>query len=307
MNNLKAANSISIDDLNRLLKTGRGPLLLDTLPQSRYQQKHLPSAENTCVFEMNFLEQVANISTDKNRSIVIYGVNEQTHDAKIAAEKLLRDEYTQVSVLTGGLAAWQSAGYPLEGDSKTMAVPQPAMLADGTYQVDTEASVIEWAGRNPNSTHWGTLRLSSGDIQIEAGQIRGNFTIKMNSIQNVNLAEDELQPVLESHLKSDDFFFVKLFPEAGFEMVATPTAEAQSVSVPNYEVTGQLQLCGVSAEQTFSATIVPTDDGHITAEAHFDFDRTRWGVIYGSTRFFEYLGMHLVFDQISLQLRILTK
>ena len=116
MNNLKTANSISIDDLNRLLITGRGPLLLDTLPQSRYQQKHLPDAENTCVFEMNFLEQVANISTDKNRSIVIYGVNEQTHDAKIAAEKLLRDEYTQVSVLTGGLAAWQSAVWPAADD-----------------------------------------------------------------------------------------------------------------------------------------------------------------------------------------------
>jgi hypothetical protein len=34
--------------------------------------------------------------------------------------------------------------------------------------------------------------------------------------------------------------------------------------------------------------------------AHFDFDRTRWNVIYGSSRFFEHLGMHLVFDLISI-------
>jgi len=37
---------------------------------------------------------------------------------------------------------------------------------------------------------------------------------------------------------------------------------------------------------------------------HFDMDRTRWGVIYGSSRFFEHLGMHLVFDLISFQIRL---
>lgn len=41
--------------------------------------------------------------------------------------------------------------------------------------------------------------------------------------------------------------------------------------------------------------------------AHFEFNRTRWGVIYGSSRFFRHLGMHLVFDLISLQLRIVTE
>jgi hypothetical protein len=35
-------------------------------------------------------------------------------------------------------------------------------------------------------------------------------------------------------------------------------------------------------------------------------DRTRWNVIYGSTRFFEYLGMHKVFDLISFQIRIVS-
>ena len=66
-------------------------------------------------------------------------------------------------------------------------------------------------------------------------------------------------------------------------------------------------LRGISAEQSFPATIVPTEEGRIAAEAHFDIDRTRWGAIYGSAKFFEHLGMHLVFDQISLQLRIITR
>jgi hypothetical protein len=43
----------------------------------------------------------------------------------------------------------------------------------------------------------------------------------------------------------------------------------------------------------------------MTIEAHFDIDRTRWKVIYGSARFFEHLGMHLVFDPISIQIYLM--
>jgi len=39
----------------------------------------------------------------------------------------------------------------------------------------------------------------------------------------------------------------------------------------------------------------------------FDIDRTRWNVIYGSSRFFEHLGMHLMFDPISIQIRIVAR
>jgi hypothetical protein len=67
---------------------------------------------------------------------------------------------------------------------------------------------------------------------------------------------------------------------------------------------GILELRGVTAEQTFLATITPGEAGEMLAEAHFDIDRTRWRVIYGSARFFEHLGMHLVFDLITVELRI---
>ena len=307
MKEIKRANTISTDQLNSLLTSDSSFLLLDSLPHARYQKKHLPNAVNVCVFEVDFFDQLAEITQDKDQEIVVYGVSEKTYDAIMAAEKLLRGGYLRVSILTGGLAAWQAAGYLLEGDSVDEVEPQIGHLADGSYPIDVEASVIEWAGRNSNSTHWGILRLSSGEVRSDAGKITGNFTIDMHSIENVNLAGDELKPVLENHLKSDDFFFIKHFPETSFEMTARLTSFVQPVSSPNYEVTGRLKLCGISAEQNFPATIVSTEDGKIVAEAHFDIDRTRWGVIYGSTSFFEYLGMHLVFDLVSVQLRIMTK
>ena len=57
----------------------------------------------------------------------------------------------------------------------------------------------------------------------------------------------------------------------------------------------------------FLATVTPLADGAVTTEAHFDLDRTKWNVIYGSSRFFKRLGMHLVFDLVSIQMRILAK
>ena len=90
-------------------------------------------------------------------------------------------------------------------------------------------------------------------------------------------------------------------------MNARQTDPKLPVSAPNYQVSGEFTLCGVSAEQNFPATITGKKDGSLAIEAHFDLDRTRWGVIYGSTRYFEHLGMHLVFDVISIQVRVVTQ
>ena len=129
----------------------------------------------------------------------------------------------------------------------------------------------------------------------------------MNSIKNINLEGDELQPVLVSHLKSEDFFLVKAFPTAKFIISGGRLAEEPHLSSPNYEIDGTLDLRGVKADLSFPTTIASIDDNGLIAEAHFDVDRTRWNIIYGSTRFFERLGMHLVFDLISFQVKIVAK
>ena len=83
------------------------------------------------------------------------------------------------------------------------------VLDDGTYHIDTDQSTIEWAGRNPNTKHFGTIGISNGQVSISNNNITGVIEINMNSIENFSLKGDELQPVLISHLNSDDFFFTK--------------------------------------------------------------------------------------------------
>ena len=135
----------------------------------------------------------------------------------------------------------------------------------------------------------------------------GSFSVDMQSIRNLDLEGDELQPVLEAHLKSDDFWFSSLFPEAQFNLSEAVPLKDQTLTLPNYELHGTLKLRGVSRPFSFPASFSNLDDGRIALEAHFDLDRTLWGAIYGSTRFFEHLGYHLVFDMVSIELRLLLQ
>lgn len=284
-------------------------VLIDTLTNDHYRKVHLPGAKNGCVFEVTFLDQMRDISSDETTEIVLYGASARSMDTLMAAEKLKRVGYGQIHILKGGIDAWRSAGLPLEGEAPD-APDDPEtqlMLADGAYTVDTEQSLVEWAGRNPNTKHFGTIGISNGEIIVKAGVITGSFEMDMTSIKNMSLKGDELQPVLISHLESDDFFFVEYFPTAKFTIYSAEPVKEPFLTSPNYEMKGTLELRGIKADQHFLATVIKTPENELLAEAHFDIDRTRWNIIYGSTRFFEHLGMHIIFDLLSLQVKIVAR
>ena len=288
-----------------------GPLILiDTLPKEIFDRRSIPGAQNACVYEVTFPQQVEAIVPDKDKRIILYGSSEASRDAGTGAEKLLRLGYTNVFALRGGVAAWIDAGYPLRGEE--VIPPERSVLdqfrvEEGVHRVDPEKSVIFWTGRNANGKHVGTLKLSKGEVRLEKNSIEGSFEIDMASIKNMDLEGDPLQPVLISHLMSDDFFFVKLFPKAVFSLrSASPTA-SPALSLPNFLAEGTLELRGVRADLTFPVTVGRLSDGFFSAEAHFDIDRTRWNILYGSSRFFEHLGMHLVYDLISIEIKLVGR
>jgi rhodanese-related sulfurtransferase len=284
-------------------------VLIDALTDDHFEKVHIPGAKNACVFEVVFLNKVEGIISDRKKEIIVYGSSSKSMDAVTAAEKLVRANYANVNALAGGLALWREEGYPLEGEHIEVSdfSEQGLRLGNGTYRVRVDTSVIEWAGRNPNRKHFGTVQLAGGDMTVKDGVIGGSFEIDVTSLRNIDLEGDDLQPVLLSHLKSDDFFFVKLFPRAFFSIRSAKPVEEPTLSSPNLEVKGTLELRGIKKEVEFPATASLLPEGAVTVEAHFDFDRTRWGIIYGSSRFFEYLGMHLVFDLISIQLRLILE
>jgi len=308
MNSKINQNAIAASDLNTRLTDRPETILIDLLSQEHFANRHISRAQNACVFQVSFLDDMAAIATDKQSPIIVYGASPNSRDGEAAIEKLNRAGYENIIFLEGGLEAWRRAGYALEGDEPDRHDdPQTRLtLADGQYTVNSDTSQIEWTGRNPNSHHLGTVDIAKGAIDIQDGTIAGTVEIDMNSIHNINLEGDELQPVLEAHLRSDDFFFTKMFPKAVFIVKEAKRIEPGWLTAPNYHIKGRLNLRGVSADLEFDATAALIEDGSLVMEAHFDMDRTRWNVIYGSTRFFEHLGMHKVFDLISIQIRIIA-
>jgi polyisoprenoid-binding protein YceI len=124
----------------------------------------------------------------------------------------------------------------------------------------------------------------------------------MDKIVNLDLRDEEYNRMLITHLKSDDFFDVTRYPHASYTIFRAEPLAGAVPGAANYLVKGSLEVKGVGMELQFPAEIVPQANGQLKARASSDLDRTEWGVIYGSGRYFEKLGMHLVSDIVTVEI-----
>ena len=295
--------------LHEWLSEAKPIVVIDVMVDEHFKAVHLPAAKNFCVYEIVFLENITKSIPDKDQEIVVYGSGEKSLEAQTAAEKLINAGYRKVHVLRGGLKGWKALGYKVEGEDVAVLdrVEQALPLVDGRYVVDTEQSIIHWYGRNKNTIHRGTLNLSAGELIFSNSEPTGAFEIDMTSIKDIDLEGDPLQTQLIAHLKSEDFFFVRMFPKASFTITSAKQIEEVPSSLHNFSVRGVFELRGMKNDIAFPATASSLLNGEAKIEAHFDIDRTRWGVLYGSSKFFEHLGYHLVYNPISLQICLLVR
>ncbi len=73
-------------------------------------EKQIAGTDSTIPF--NETEMLEGRLPDKAQKVLLYC--QSGHMADIAARQLVRDGYTNVWALDGGLTAWQNAGYPVE-------------------------------------------------------------------------------------------------------------------------------------------------------------------------------------------------
>ncbi len=144
-----AIEKISPQAFNQWVVAQKPFILIDTLTSDHFKAIHLPGASHACVFEVNYLDQIAALTTDKHARLVLYGASEKSMDAAVAAEKLEREGFDNLFILDGGIDGWRTAGYPAEGESvDTPPLPERLLaLRDGTYRVDADQSVL------PQSQH----------------------------------------------------------------------------------------------------------------------------------------------------------
>lgn len=305
--NLYDYTRLTTADVVQFIETGEG-VLVDVLVPEHYEARHIPGACNACVYEMVFLQTMSEVAPDKTKPVVLYGAGDKSLDSAAAADKLLRAGYDDIAIFPGGLEEWRENGHALAGEQPDeMEPPHPLVeLEAKQYSLVPMESEIHWTGRNNNGNHFGTIGVKSGQFDA-TGNLAFSIVLDMTSIRNVDLDGDELQSVLEEHLASDDFFFTSLFPEATFTTSQVKMVEDGETTRPNGMLQGNLALRGLNSEIAFPVHIRTLDKGVLIIQGNLDIDRTEWGIIYGSSRFFKHLGYHVVYDFISIDFRLVLK
>ena len=202
------------------------------------------------------------------------------------------------------------AGYRLLGSkgaktTDTLATTTPVVTETQAtrdmYVVDLTASSVGWKGSfvSGAKSHTGTITLKSGEGKFENGTITsGLFVFDMSSIK-----DNDGSAQLETHLKSDDFFNVEMYPESKFELASlAPTAAADT-----FTATGKLTIRDVTKEISFPVVIVVENQNSLKATGVISFNRADFNVKYGSSSFFTGLGDKVIADKIELSLNLITK
>ncbi|MDN3664442.1 YceI family protein [Algibacter miyuki] len=157
-------------------------------------------------------------------------------------------------------------------------------------EVKTESSKVVWKGYKVTGSHEGTIAIQSGSLSFEGDKlVGGNFVIDMTTIISTDM-EGEYKGKLEGHLKSDDFFGVDKHNTATLEFT-----EVKASGKNAYQVSGNLTIKGKTNPETFTMSIYGNK-----ATANLKIDRTKYGVQYGSTSFFEGLKDKAIYDEFDL-------
>jgi polyisoprenoid-binding protein YceI len=292
---------MNADALNSLIVSGQPHHLIHVLPDEIHEACHIPGSCGICVYETAFTDRVKELVPKSDSMIVLYGAGNGSRDSRAAAEKLKAAGYSNVMELEGGIAAWRGAGFPVNGTGR---IPEEPVI-DGFYQVNADESLIRWTGRNLFNHHSGTVKLLSGEITTSNGTLRSaRFEIDMNSIACEDLPDQAWNQMLIRHLQDADFFLTALHPTALFTVDSAEAIAASSLGTPNFMLKGSLTLRGVTKPLEFPAVIATADGNRVTGQAQIEIDRTDFGSIYGSGKFFSFLGKHVVNDIIHLHVKI---
>jgi polyisoprenoid-binding protein YceI len=177
------------------------------------------------------------------------------------------------------------------------------------YEVNTETSTLGWRGRKIGGEHYGTIEIANGNVYVYDGNlVAGYFIIDMHTIVNIDLEDAEQNARLVGHLESADFFEVETYPSAEFELSGVSQIENPEDYVDEgytHYISGNLTMKGITNGITFPARVSVADD-QLTANAHFNIDRAKWNVRYGSESFFDNLGDDVIMDEINLKLDLVA-
>lgn len=189
-----------------------------------------------------------------------------------------------------------------EAETKEAEEAAVAESTADTYTANTDQSTIEWKGFKPTGSHYGTIAIKDGVLNVSDDSIEsGNFTVDMSSIVVNDLPkEEEDNAKLTGHLKSADFFDVETYPTTSFEVTGIETADGKTM------LSGNLTMKDATNNISFPVSTEMKDDMLMLTSETFTIDRSKWNVKYGSKSFFDNLGDKFINDDIELKISLVA-
>ena len=177
------------------------------------------------------------------------------------------------------------------------------MASDGTRMIRVVDSDIRWWGhkvfRSEATTHTGGLKLKMGKLIFKDRQlIGGEFLIDMRSMTNTDLEGDQQKELLDD-LKSSNFFEVRKFPMAKFEITKILPLKSDSF---NSEIIGNITIKGIRKTISFPANVSKNDYAATISSAKFSINRQDFDIFYRSS-----LKDLLIKDEVDMQFMVATK
>jgi polyisoprenoid-binding protein YceI len=157
-------------------------------------------------------------------------------------------------------------------------------------EIKLEKSKVVWKAYKVTGSHQGIISIKSGHLNFNKDILTGgSFEIDMSTISVTDL-EGTSKGKLEGHLKSNDFFGVEKFPTSTLSFTnVTPIGKNL------YEVTGDITIKGKTETISFNVSVYGSK-----ANVSLKIDRTKFGVRYGSTSFFDGLKDKAIYDEFDL-------
>ena len=162
---------------------------------------------------------------------------------------------------------------PATGKPEAQVSEPPAGAApvavEGRQLVISPESTIDFVGSKVTGSHDGGFKSFEGTITLgEGGPTESKVEVVIDA--NSLWSDDER---LTGHLKSPDFLEVETHP------TARCTSTAIAAAAEGFEITGELELHGVTKQVVFPATIQVEPD-RVTAQAEFFIQRFDFDIVY---------------------------
>ncbi len=169
------------------------------------------------------------------------------------------------------------------------------------FKADPKASKLTWAAKKATGDHSGNVSISEGSFTIDGTAIKaGTFEIDTRTITDTDIADQESNAKLVTHLKSADFFSTEAHPKAKFVLTSATKGAGNT-----YDVKGNLTIKGITNQVSFPATVAVAGK-KLTANARITIDRTKYDIKFRSKNFFENLGDKVIYDDFDINVALVA-